>query len=292
MINSMTGFGAAEGASGELRISAEIRSVNHRFFTPMLKLPQSLSAAEPELRELVRRRISRGHVTLTVRIESADGAGEMIDEVRFSAALTSLRELQKKHGLTDGPDLATLLRMPGVMRDRSDGSDAAVEMSAITDVVERAISGLEKMRWREGEELERFLREHVRLIASAVDRIAQRAPVRLREQRDSAVSSIQELAVQPAISEDRLAQEIAILVDRMEVTEELNRFQAHLQSFLETLGAPNPDGVGKRLGFILQEMLRETNTIGSKANDSAMLADVISIKEEIERLREQVENVA
>ncbi len=290
MINSMTGFGAAEGTAGNTRIAAEVRSVNHRFFNPSLKLPAALSNLEGELREILRTRVGRGHVTLTVRTETDSTVTTGINEERFEAALTALRALQVKHGIPDNPDLATILRIPGVLGSSSDL--VGIDHDAVKRVVVTAVDALEKMRVEEGAKLTAFLREHLDMIEKALERIRLRAPVRLAEQRTRLQRSVQEVLGQIPADENRMAQEIAILADKLDITEELNRFAAHLDASRTTLSSPSAEGVGKRLGFILQEMLRETNTIGSKANDAPILAEIVSIKEELERLREQVENVA
>jgi uncharacterized protein (TIGR00255 family) len=147
------------------------------------------------------------------------------------------------------------------------------------------------MREQEGGRLAAFLGERIAVIERAVSRIAERAPQRLIEQRDRLRAAVQDLAGGIALDDARLAQEIAVLADRMDVSEELDRFQSHIHAFRAALGEGAPDGVGKRLGFLLQELLREANTTGSKAADAAMLQDVVAIKEELERIREQVENL-
>ena len=290
MINSMTGFGAAEGSAGDTRISVEVRSVNHRFFNPTLKLPSSLSHLEGELREILRTRVGRGHVTLSIRVETDSSVSSGISEEGFAKALAALRALQAKHGIPDSPDLATILRVPGVVGH----SNAAPEPdpAEVKRVVLLAVDALEQMRSAEGTKLTAFLREHLDLISSALERIARRAPIRLGEQRERLQRSVQEILGAVSADETRVAQEIAILAERLDIIEELNRFGAHMEAFRSTLASPDAEGIGKRLGFILQEMLRETNTIGSKANDAPILADIVSVKEELERLREQVENVA
>ena len=136
-----------------------------------------------------------------------------------------------------------------------------------------------------------YIDERLEVISSALGRIAVRAPERVVEQRDRLRTAVQELSGQVSIDQNRLAQEIALLADRLDVQEELSRFRAHIAAFRENLAAPQPDGVGKRLGFLLQEMLREANTTGSKGNDAAIVADVLQVKEELERIREQVENL-
>ena len=143
----------------------------------------------------------------------------------------------------------------------------------------------------EGERLAAYIFERLELIEDAVERIATRAPDRLVEQRDRLRQAVQELAGGVALDDQRLAQEIAILADRLDVSEEVSRFGSHLEAFRAALKSAPSEGVGKRLGFLLQELLREANTTGSKANDAAILQDVLGIKEELERIREQVENL-
>lgn len=268
----------------------EIRSVNHRFFTPTLKLPASLSSLEGELREILRTRVARGHVTLSLRTEREATVSTGINEERFAGVLEALRALQAKHGLADSPDLATVLRVPGVLGNSTE--PAMVNPDEVRRVVTLAVDSLEGMRTTEGAKLTAFLREHLDVIDATLQRIGNRAPHRLSEQRSRLQKAVQEILGAVSADETRVAQEIAILSERLDITEELNRFAAHLEAFRKTLSSPDADGIGKRLGFILQEMLRETNTIGSKANDAPILADIVSVKEELERLREQVENVA
>jgi uncharacterized protein (TIGR00255 family) len=292
MIKSMTGFGAAEGEVGGegsgTRVSVEIRSVNHRFFNPSIKLPSELARWEGEVREALRRGVARGHVSLTARIERKQADAVCIDEARFAAYLDQTRRLYEKYGL--GPiDPAALLRLPNVVTT-SEGEigGTAAELTAIVD---RAVAALDQMRTAEGARLETYLMDRLTIIEQAVNRIAERAPVRIVEQRDRLRAAIQELAGGVAVDEHRLAQEIAILADRLDVAEEVSRFHSHFAAFRATLAAPPADGVGKRLGFLLQELLREANTTGSKGNDATILQDVILIKEELERIREQVENL-
>jgi uncharacterized protein (TIGR00255 family) len=285
----MTGFGAADGNVGGARVSVEIRSVNHRFFNPSIKLPSQVSKWEGDVREAMRKGVARGHVTLFARVERTESESGRIDEQRFGAYVEQLRQLQTRFGLADALDVGTVLRMPDVMattEPQDEGTSA--ELVAI---VERAVVALDAMRSAEGARLATYLDERLGLIEQAVNRIADRAPERLVEQRDRLRATIAELAEGVALDDQRLAQEIAILADRLDVGEEISRFHSHFAAFRATLASPSPEGVGKRLGFLLQELLREANTTGSKANDSAMLEDVILIKEELERIREQVENL-
>ena len=284
----MTGFGSAEGLVGGSRVSVELRTVNHRFFSPSIKLPSDLSRWEPEVREALRRKIARGHVTLSARTERTSSASS-IDEQRFASYVAMLRDLRERHGL-DGPiDVATVLRMPDVLASAEDGEEGTA--AEVTAIVESAIESLTRSRGEEGRRLAGYLLERLGIVDGALSRIAARAPERIVAQRDRLRESVRVLTEGMGVDEQRIAQEIAILADRLDVQEELQRFGSHIVAFRAALEQGGGEPVGKRLGFLLQEMLREANTTGSKANDAVMLQDVVTIKEELERIREQVENL-
>ncbi|MBK6455819.1 MAG: YicC family protein [Gemmatimonadetes bacterium] len=285
----MTGFGVAEGTVGAARVAVEIRSVNHRFFNATIRLPSELGRWETEVREALRKRVTRGHISLTARVERGVAGAPAIDETRFGAYVELLRRLQARYQLDGEIDVAAVLRMPDVMSSISEGEDGDVgELLAIVDASAQALSA---SREEEGERLAVYLLERLAIVEGALSRIAERAPTRLLEQRERLRASVRELAQGVAVDEGRLAMEIAVLADRLDVQEELSRFKSHNTAFRHTLSRKDGEPVGKRLGFLLQEMLREANTTGSKSNDAAMLADVVTIKEELERIREQVENL-
>jgi len=289
MIRSMTGFGAAEGLVGQSRVSVELRTVNHRFFSPSIKLPSELSRWEPDVREALRRRIARGHVTVSARVERTTASAGVVDEQRFAQYAAILRDLRDRHGL-DGPiDVGTILRLPDVVA--AGGDDGAGTSAELTAIVDAAIESLTRSRGDEGKRLASYLLERLTIVEGALTRIAGRAPERVVAQRDRLRESVRVLTEGVAVDEQRLAQEIAILADRLDVQEELQRFASHIAAFRAAVEQSGGEPVGKRLGFLLQEMLREANTTGSKANDGVMLQDVVTIKEELERIREQVENL-
>jgi uncharacterized protein (TIGR00255 family) len=291
MIRSMTGFGAAEGPVGGVRVSVEVRTVNHRFFNPSLKLPSAFTRWESDVREALRRRINRGHVSLVARFSRDDDGTAVVDEKRFAAYVEQLRSLKDRYQLGGDIDLATILRMPDVLGSQQDFDEVEGTASELVHIVDEAVSALLAMREEEGARLVQVLLDRISMIEQSLERIAQRAPERLLEQRDRLKAAVKELAEGVSLDEQRLAQEMAVIADRLDVNEELDRFGSHLVAFRQTLGSPPADGAGKRLGFLLQEMLRETNTTGSKANDSRMLHEVVLVKEELERIREQVENL-
>lgn len=286
----MTGFGAAEGRVGGQRVSVELRSVNHRFFNPSIKLPAIFARWEGDVREVIRQKIARGHVTVSARVDRDGGAGPSIDEARFGQYVELLRSLTERHGLGGEVDIGTILRMPDVMA-APEPEPTAESPAELLEIVERATAALAGMREEEGARLATYLLERLEVIEAALGRIAERAPTRLVEQRDRLRQSVRELTEGLAVDEQRLAQEIAILADRLDVSEELSRFHSHLAAFRDTIASPPADGVGRRLAFLLQEMVREANTTGSKASDAEILAQVVAIKEELERSREQVENL-
>ena len=285
----MTGFGAADGTVGSARVAVELRSVNHRFFNATIKLPIELSRWEGDVRETLRKRVSRGHVTMSARIERGVAGPPLIDEERFGAYVSMLRGLKDRFGLAGDVDVATVLRMPDVMSSITEGSEG--EEPEFVRLVEGALEALTRSRRDEGERLTVYLLERLAVIERALDRIAVRAPARLVEQRDRVRESIRQLAAGVTVDDQRLAMEMAIQADRLDVQEELSRFRSHIAAFRQSVTDASNEPVGKRLGFLLQEMLREANTTGSKANDSLMLADVVIVKEELERVREQVENL-
>ena len=291
MIRSMTGFGQADGIVGATRVSVEVRTVNHRFFSPSIKLPGAFSRWEVDVREAMRLRVSRGHVTLTARLERVPGAAVAIDEARFGDVVTQLRMLHTRHALDGGVDLAAVLRMPDVIAAPRDDDESGT-VGELVAVVDRALDRLSRTRDEEGGRLADILDQRLEVIAGSLNRIAERAPARILAQRERLRNAVRDLTEGLAIDEHRLAQEIAILADRLDISEEMDRFRAHIAAFRDALSArASGDPVGKRLGFLLQEMLREANTTGSKGADATILHEVVSVKEELERIREQVENL-
>jgi len=285
----MTGFGMADGTVGAKRVTVEVRTVNHRFFNPSIKLPGAFSQWESDVREALRKRIARGHVSVTVRQDSLAEEFPTIDDRRFAAYVGQLQGLKDRHALGGEVSLDTVLRMPGLFAPTeavADGSSAD-----LLAVLEGAIVALTEMRTDEGVRLADVIDQRIDAMELALERIAVRAPVRMVEQRDRLRAAVKELLDSAEIDEQRLAQEIAVLASRLDVNEEIDRFRSHIAAFRAAMREQGGDPVGKRLGFLLQELLREANTTGSKANDAVMLGDVVTIKEELERIREQAENL-
>jgi uncharacterized protein (TIGR00255 family) len=285
----MTGFGAAEGkvAGGRLRI--EIRTVNHRYFNPQLKLPYDLAGVEVELRERLRALLERGHVAVSARwIEQPQAAAAvMLDLERAKQVVRALRELKKQLRLKGDPDLAFVARHPDVLS--FSGNGALVTWADVQPVAERAASEVLVMREREGRALATDLLARIDALEAGARVVASRAPDRVTHELARLQKNVAELAQGVQVDPQRLAVEVALLADRVDISEELVRFQTHLAAARAALAGNG--AVGKQLGFLAQELLREINTMGSKANDAAITQAVIGMKGELERFREQLENL-
>lgn len=285
----MTGFGAAEGkvAGGRLRI--EIRTVNHRYFNPQLKLPYDLAGVEAELRERLRALLERGHVAVSARwVEQPQAAAAvMLDLERAKQVVRALRELKKQLRLKGDPDLAFVARHPDVLS--FSGNGATVGWVEVQPVAERAASEVLVMREREGRALATDLLARIDALEAGARVVASRAPDRVAHELARLQKNVAELAQGVQVDPQRLAVEVALLADRVDISEELVRFQTHLAAARAALAGTG--AVGKQLGFLAQELLREVNTMGSKANDAAITQAVIGMKGELERFREQLENL-
>ena len=293
MIRSMTGFGAAERDTPAGRLTAEVKTVNHRFLSLNVRLPRALDPHESHVREALKPHIQRGHVNVTLRLEAEGrGAGPRLalDVERATEYRRLLTELKDRLELPGEVDVRLLTRFSDlIVADEEE----KVEVGAddVRAVVRAAAAAAASMREEEGRSLREDLEGRLRAMRDAVDAIEARAPERLVAERDRLRRAVAELAGSVEVDEGRLAQEVAYLAERWDVSEEIVRLESHMRLFRETLASEEGEPVGKRLSFLVQEMHRETNTIGSKANDADIAHRVIAMKDEIERLREQVDNV-
>jgi uncharacterized protein (TIGR00255 family) len=286
----MTGFGAAEGAVAGGWIRFEIRTVNHRHFNLATKLPAELTVLEGELRERLRREFDRGHLAVQARWTEYPAAttGFAVDLERARLVTERLRELQSALGLAGDVTVEMVARQSDVIS--SGGSEAAeVTWGEVEPIVAKAAAECRAMRAREGEVLVADLRHRLDLLEASGERVAARAPERLVRERDRLRGAVAELLDGKLVDDTRLAQEIAFQADRLDITEELVRFRAHLGASREALAAAKP--AGKQLGFLAQELGREVNTMGAKANDAEIAHEVVAMKGELEKLREQLENL-
>jgi uncharacterized protein (TIGR00255 family) len=294
MIRSMTGFGEAAVDTPAGRLRAEIRTVNHRYFSTNLRLSRGLERFEPQVREWLRPLLPRGHVHFALSLEHdgvpADAGGLVVDEDRARQYAAALRKLKDALQLGGDVDLAMLTRY-GDLLIWEENPDRNVHADAVRLVTEEAARATALMREEEGRRLGVDLENRLGSIEAALAEIEVRSPARLLVERDRMRRVVAELLDGLSLDEERIAREIALIAERWDISEEVVRLRSHIELFRETLSSDGTEPIGKRLGFLVQEMNREANTIGSKANDAPIEHGVISIKEEIERLREQVENV-
>ena len=288
----MTGFGSAEGPvdGGTLRV--EIKSVNHRYFNFALKAPAEVLPLELELRDRLRREFERGHFAVQVRwTESPEARGATpmrLNLARAEEAVARLRELKSAVGLQGEITLDLIARQPEVFGTDGEGM-SPVGWPSLETIVAEASAQCRAMRRREGGELAKELGARLASIHERATFIAARAPERLVRERDRLRASVALLLDGRTVDEQRLEHELALLADKLDITEELVRLHAHLNACADTLRSEK--AVGKQLGFLAQEVGREINTIGSKANDAAIQHAVVEMKGDLERFREQIENL-
>ncbi|MDX2193453.1 MAG: YicC/YloC family endoribonuclease [Gemmatimonadales bacterium] len=286
----MTGFGTAEGVVAGGRLRVEIRTVNHRYFNFSPRLPHELQAHEGEIRERVRREIGRGHVAFSARWAEGPPGPEapMVDVERARMVTDQLKRLQLDLGLGGEVTIELVARQPEVfaLRERV---PLEVPYAEVEAVVAAATAECAAMRRREGEVISADLLARIRALGAAGERIAALAPIRLQRERDRLRRSVAELLDGHALDEARVAHELAVAADRLDITEELVRLRAHVAACEAALRGEV--AAGKQLGFLAQELGREVNTIGSKANDATIAHEVVAMKGELERIREQLENL-
>ncbi len=291
MILSMTGYGTGEASRSGVTVLVELRAVNHRYFDPAIRVSRNFAGWESRIRELLATRISRGRITANVEVESAAGGSSVVLDEKVASEYSKIFQfLRDRFEVAGKVDPVLFAQLPDVLRRNGGPSAGQVGDEVLVEAVEKALGELDAMRRAEGEALARDLGQRVARIGAALDAIAasaQDAPQRVRKRLEERLA----ILVPPGMAPDteRLATEVAILAEKSDIAEEVVRFRAHNEAFLGFLRKKEP--VGKRLDFLLQEMNREANTIGSKALHAEIAHQVVEIKEEIERLREQVQNI-
>ncbi len=288
---SMTGYGRGTASLDGRELTIELKSVNNRFLDIGMKLPRQLSFLEDGLRKLLNDALSRGHVDVFVNYRNlrSDAKTVRVDEALLQAYLTSARESAKALGLDDDLTLSKALTLPDVTTilpaDEDQQALAELGRTAMT----MAIDGLKAMRFKEGERLKQDLSARMDTMTGYAAAIERRAPAVAEEYRTKLTARIEELLGETEVDRARLATEVAIFADRAAIDEEIVRLNTHLAHFKELLEADEP--VGRKMDFLVQEMNRECNTIGSKANDAELTSIVLLSKAEIEKLREQIQNI-
>ncbi len=289
MALSMTGFGAAEGEVSGRRLRVEIRTVNHRWFNFAARLPGDLGPMEAAVRERMRKEFARGHVVVSVRWTGDAAVDVSLDVARAAMIVAALRALKERFDLAGEISVDLVARHANLVGVAGNGAEAAAEWEAIEPIVAGAVVACRAEREREGQVLVDELLGRLDQLGASARRVAECAPLRLERERRRLQENLAQLLDGRAADQQRVAQELAVAADRLDITEELVRLDAHLRAARQALIGPGP--VGKQLGFLAQEMGRETNTIGAKANDAAIAHDVVFMKGELERFREQLENL-
>ena len=287
---SMTGYGHGECRWGDVRVEAEISSVNRKQFDLQLHMQRPLQVLESRIQDEVGRAVARGRITLSLSVALAPGGRRRVrvDEALARGYVEAVRKAAPRLELPDRLDSRALAEMPDVLIVEHPEDDADRLWPAIRRALRQALSALVRMRRREGRALERDLRRRMDELERRVGRIERHAPAAVRRHRAALVARLKEAGVAPD-ADDRIAREIALFADRSDVAEEITRLRSHLAQARRLLAAREP--AGRSLDFLAQELFREINTVGSKSGDASITAEVVAFKAELERVREQVQNV-
>jgi uncharacterized protein (TIGR00255 family) len=291
MVRSMTGYGRVQQTVDGLNILFEIKSVNHRFYDFSARIPRMYGFIEDKLKTYLQKFITRGKVDVFMTIESVDGTDA---QVRLNYGLAdsyveALRQIQTRYNLANDISVSTVARYGDIFTVIKPPDDEERIWNAVKTVADKAIASFVAMRETEGEHLKQDLLKRAEYIATLVTKIEERSPETVTEYRKKLTDHMKEILADASIDENRILQEAAIYADKINVTEETVRLKSHLKQFAVMLDSDEP--VGRKLDFLLQEMNREANTIGSKACDIEIAKIVVETKAELEKIREQIQNL-
>lgn len=293
MIKSMTGFGRGEYSDGKRSIIAEIRTVNHRYSDINVKMPKRYSFAEEKIKSAVKQKIKRGKAEISIMVENLteDDMTVKLNTLIAKQYIDNLSELKNTYGLDGDIDIKLIASMPDVMKAIPEVDDEEEVIKAMVEAVSAAAESLDVMRTAEGEKLKEDLLMRGELIRDIVRNIEMRAPLVVKDYTEKLYSRIKELTDGAVdVPEDRILMEAAVFADKSNITEELVRLDSHMIQ-LRNILTSETSPVGKKLDFLVQEMNREANTIGSKSNDMQITSLMLETKSEIEKIREQVQNI-
>ena len=288
----MTGFGRAEVAKRGITATVEVRGVNSRYLDVTTRLPRLLSQREKDIKEIVRACVNRGNLVVSVSVdeESDANAPMAVNKMAAKAYIKLLNDLRKAAKIKEKVRLEHLLKFSEVFEVPKDEQSDEREWIVVEEALRAALDGFNTMRRNEGGELAKDLQRRIQWLSSTVDKIERLSRERIPEERTRLHNRIAQLVEDKSIiDQNRLELEIALLADKLDVTEECVRFRSHTKFFLETI--VNADSAGRKLNFLVQEINREANTIGSKTNDSEIAHLVVQMKEELEKIREQLQNI-
>ena len=292
MIKSMTAYGRGEYQQGDTLFIAEIRSLNNRYRDIILRIPGNVQILEKELKSIISSRIRRGRIEVSIKIENT--GEESPYDLELNVPLVNsyfkiFNDLAEQFGLDQKIRIESLCQMKDVILVKPEDVDIEKVKPGLQEVLIQALDSLDMMRVREGEAIEADFVKRLDLLERYVEEIDKRAPTLIEEYRRRLNDNISRMLNDVAVDESRLAQEVAFVAERSDITEEIVRIRSHLKQFREYLSAD--DALGRRLDFLIQEINREVNTTGSKASDSFIAKVVVEMKAELEKLREQVQNV-
>lgn len=295
MIRSMTGFGEASVQDGGVHFYLEIRSLNAKYFKAVVRLPEDLQVLEAELEPELRRRLTRGTITVGIKCSDvSEGAAQMINHKALGAYIAQIRKVPQVADNAARIDVGALLSLPGVLQPPAD-EENKIEAARplLLDLTARACDQVLAMRRREGEMLREDLLKHHGLIAERLDRVQCRAPLVVDEYQQRLQTRVENMLAQSGVSVESadLIREVAVYAERSDIAEEVQRLAAHQVQFRELISEDKDRSIGRTLDFLAQEMLREANTIASKCNDAEIARDIVEIKGAIDRIKEQIQNV-
>jgi len=291
MLKSMTAYGSAESLKDNLEFIVEIRSGNYRYREIVLRLPQNLQPFEEKVRSVVSSTVKRGRIEISIQIKDNGNKGLKLELNRplLKAYIQVFKELNEELKCNQRIDPSFFSQLKDIIITKQDSIDLENVWPDLEDVINKAVRSMESMRINEGRALEKDFLERLNRITRYINEIKTRTTVIVENYRDKLRQRINELIKPIEINEDRIIQEVALMADKSDITEELIRVESHLEQFRNFIN--QDDVIGRRLDFLLQEMNREVNTMGSKAADSLVSQLAVEIKAELEKLREQIQNV-
>jgi len=289
MLRSMTGFGYYEYSEDDITFTIEIKTVNHRYLDLFLRMPKQISAFEDRVRAIISERIQRGKVDVYITCDNKgdDAVDVVLDEGLARAYTNALKAMAGNLGIKDDISVSTLARFPDILKVEKKEDDERIGL-ILEKAVEKAVSSLVEMREKEGEKLKESMVQNLQNVKAYLEKIRERAPMVVKEYKEKLEARIEEL-IGMKIDPARLAMEVAIFADKCSIDEEIVRLGSHIEQMKDLLNQGSP--VGKKMDFLIQEMNREVNTIGAKAGDLDITRYVVELKNEIEKLREQVQNI-
>ncbi|MBS4785320.1 MAG: YicC family protein [Clostridiales bacterium] len=291
MMKSMTGFGRCQRTVDGRDITVEVKAVNHRYFEFSARLPRSLGYMEDKLKALVQSRVARGKTELSLTVVNQKGVPAVvrINEELAASYVEELRAFGERHGLPDDLSLSALMRLGEIFAVSSVREDEEQLWQQVAETAAGALDAFVEMRTREGDRLAADLEQKLQTILELVSRVEAKSPETVRAYRERLYNKLCEVLSDTKVDESRILTEAAIFADRVAVDEETVRLRSHVDQFRDTLRLREP--VGRKLDFLVQEMNREVNTIGSKAQDMEVARMVVDLKSELEKIREQIQNI-